>query len=73
MSETFVLAIVVIAPSSLGVADVVGAAGHARRGSDKMAMLGATNVNVPPWTIGNLEINRRHTCTYMQATCIIIA
>ena len=48
MSETFVLAIVVIAPSSLGVADVVGAAGHARRGSDKMAMLGATNVNVPP-------------------------
>ena len=48
MSETFVLAIVVIAPSSLGVADVVGATGHARRGSDKMAMLGATNVNVPP-------------------------
>lgn len=33
-------------------------AGHVHSGMDSIAMEGASNVNVPPWRIGSLEISR---------------
>lgn len=33
-------------------------AGHDHSGMDSIAMDGASNVNVPPWRMGSLEIKR---------------